>query len=145
LLSRVSDTDIYRPRELEARCALVTEAADWEAAGPLVAQTREHAERGGLLALPFHADRLEGCARAATGDPQGGLALLQRAAEGFASLDAAWQVAQTELALGEALAALDRDDATAVLGRAAAVFERLRVPRELDRARALLVPGLRSA
>ena len=56
-----------------------------------------------LLGLPFHADRLEGRARAATGDPEGALALLERAAAGFASLDAAWQVALTELALGEAL------------------------------------------
>ncbi|HEX4690239.1 MAG TPA: adenylate/guanylate cyclase domain-containing protein [Solirubrobacteraceae bacterium] len=139
LLDRLTDTDIYRPRELEARCVLVTEAADWDAAGALAAELREHAERGALLVLPFHADRLEGRARLAAGDPEDAVPLLERAAAGFASFDAAWQVAQTELALGEALAALERlDAAAAVLGRAAAVFERLRVARELAQARALL-------
>jgi class 3 adenylate cyclase len=146
LLDRLRERQIYLPRELEARCALVAEAEDWDAAAALAAQTRAHAERGALLALPFHGDRLEGRARAAYGDAEGARVLLERGVEGFASLDAAWQVALTELALGEALVALDRpDDAATVLGRAAAAFERLRVPRELGRARALLeaLPSVR--
>jgi hypothetical protein len=87
----------------------------------------------------LHADRLDARTRAAAGDAEAALDLLERAASGFARLAAAWEVAVTELALGEVLVTLDRnDDAARVLGHAAAEFERLRVPRELGEARALL-------
>ena len=92
---------------------------------------------------PLHADRLEGRALFAAGDPTCAVAPLERAAAGFASLGARWEVALTELSLGEALVALGRsDDAAQALERAAGEFARLRVPRELERARGLLA-GLR--
>ena len=57
----------------------------------------------------------------------------------FRALDATWEVALSELALGETLAVLGRDeDAADAVASSALVFERLRVPRELEQARALL-------
>ena len=108
---------------------------------PSIAEARRHAEAAQLLALPLHADRLEGRALLAAGDAEGALvpprARRRRASQ---TLGAAWEVALTELALGEAFAALGReDDAAQALSQGRReVFERLRVPRELERARALL-------
>jgi class 3 adenylate cyclase len=139
------DSGIYRRRQLEARCVLIAEERAWDEAGAVVAAAREHAAVARVEALPLHADRLEGRAALATGDAQAAVAALERAAAGFAGLSAAWEVAQTQLSLGEALVALGRDEeASAVVGRAAELFERLRVPRELERARALLGAPSRS-
>jgi ATP/maltotriose-dependent transcriptional regulator MalT len=139
-LDGLHDLGIYLARELEVRCTLIAEERAWDDADPVIARARRYAELGRLRALPLHADRLEGRARLAAGDAAGAVASLERAATGFARLDAAWEVALTELSLGEALAAVGRsEDAGAILIRAAETFERLRVPRELERARALLV------
>jgi hypothetical protein len=130
---------VYKPRELETRCTLIAEEGTWDEAPAVIADARRHAEAAQLLALPLHADRLEGRALLAAGDAEGALAPLERAASGFASLGAAWEVALTDLSRGEALAALGRDcDAAEALSQAAATFARLRVPREVDRTRALL-------
>jgi tetratricopeptide (TPR) repeat protein len=130
---------LYLGRELEARCTLIAEQGAWDEVGDVVAEARRHAQTAQLLALPLHADRLEGRALLAAGDADAALPLLERALEGFAALSAVWEVALTELSLGEALAASDRDEEAArVIARAAEVFERLRVPRELEEARALL-------
>jgi class 3 adenylate cyclase len=138
-LDALLDNGIYRGRELEARCILIAEERTWDEAGAVIAKARAHAEVARLQALPFHADRLEGRAALAAGDLAGAVASLERAGAGFAGLSAAWDVALCDLALGEALAAIGRrEDALAVLTRAAEVFERLRVPRELEQARALL-------
>jgi class 3 adenylate cyclase len=130
--------DVYRPRGLEVHCTLIAEEATWDEAPGVIADARALAEAGRLLALPLHADRLEGRARLAGGDAEGAVEPLERALAGFQDLSAGWAVALTELSLGEAYAELGRgDDAARVLAHAAAVFERLRVPRELERARAL--------
>jgi hypothetical protein len=127
------------PRELEARCTLVAEEATWHEAEELIARARQHAGAAKLVALFLHADRLEGRALVAAGDPVGAVSLLERASSGFESLGARWEVALTELSRGEALVALRRDDeAVQVLEGAAEEFARLRVPRELERARDLL-------
>ena len=77
------------------------------------------------------------------GDAAGAVDPLERAVSGFAALGARWEVALTELSLGEALAALDRDDAAArALGRAVEEFARLQVPRELERAQERLAAVL---
>ena len=133
------DHRLYHARALEARCSLVAEERAWAEVPELVAEARRHAEVGEIHALPRHADRLEARALMAGGDADGARALLERAVSGFRALDATWEVALSELALGEALAALDRlDDAADSVASAAVVFERLRVPRELEQARALL-------
>jgi tetratricopeptide (TPR) repeat protein len=146
LLDQLLEAGVYRVRELEARCTVLAEEGDWDRAATVVAQARRHSRLGGLLALPLHAQRLEGRALAAAGDAHGALGVLERAAAGFTHLGAAWEVAVTELSLGEVLVALDRnDDAARVLGRAGAEFERLRVPRELRMVQALLarLPSVR--
>jgi hypothetical protein len=90
-------------------------------------------------ALPLHADRLDGRAALAAGDAEAAVPLLERSSRGFVRLSAAWEAALSDLALGEALTAVGRgDDARSAVQRAAEVFERLRVPRELERARTLL-------
>ncbi len=133
------DHRLYHARALEAHCSLVAEERAWAEVPELVAEARRHAEVGEIHALPRHADRLEARALMAGGDADGARALLERAVSGFRALDATWEVALSELALGEALAALDRlDDAADSVASAAVVFERLRVPRELEQARALL-------
>jgi tetratricopeptide (TPR) repeat protein len=130
---------LYLGRELEARCTLIAEERAWDEVCDVVVEARRHAETAQLLALPLHADRLEGRALLAAGDADAALPLLERALGGFAGLSAAWEGALCELALGQALTAIGRsEDALAVLTRAAEVFERLRVPRELEEARALL-------
>ena len=134
--------DLYRPRGLEVHCTVIAEEAAWDEAGAVIAEARALAEAGRLLALPLHADRLEGRARLAGGDAEGAVESLERALAGFEELSAGWEAALTELSLGEAYAALGRgEDAARVFARAAAVFERLRVPRELERARALALPA----
>ena len=130
---------IYLARELEARCTLIAEEGAWSEAAAVIAAARAHAATAGLLALHAHADRLEGRELLAAGDAKGACASLERAASGFHDLFAAWEVALTELALGEALAALERGgDAARTVANAADVFARLGVPRELAQARELL-------
>jgi class 3 adenylate cyclase len=139
LLDRLLEGGLYRARELEARCTLVAEEGAWDEAASVVARARRHADVARLLALPFHADRLEGRALLASGDADAALGPLARAHSGFTGLEAAWEIALTELSLGEALTALGRDEDTAhTVARAAAQFARLGVPRELERARALI-------
>jgi class 3 adenylate cyclase/tetratricopeptide (TPR) repeat protein len=130
---------IYLARELEARCTLTAEEGAWSDAAALVARARAHAEVARLRALPVHADRLEGRAFLAAGNPEAARVCLERAVAGFHELGAEWERALTELTLGEALAALGREeDAALRLTSSAAVFERLRAVRELERVRELL-------
>jgi tetratricopeptide (TPR) repeat protein len=132
------DHDIYLPRALETRCTLIAEEGAWDDAAAVIDRARRLADVGRLLALPLHADRLEGRARLAGGDAEGAVTSLERALAGFEALSATWEVALTGLSLGQVYAALGRaGEAVQVLGRAAEVFERLRVPRELEQARAL--------
>ena len=135
LLAQLGDRDVFRPRRLEALCAVIAEQEAWDEAEGVIAAAREHAQRARLLVLPLHADRLEGRLLFAREDPAGAVDALTRAARGFASHDARWEVAQTELVLGEALLALGRtDEGGEALSRSAAVFEELGVVRELARA-----------
>ena len=142
LLALLSDgratVAVYRVRELEARAALIVEEGAWHEADDVIIAARRHAEEGKLIALPLHADRLEGHLLASRGEFTAARTSFERALAGFASLNARWEAAQTELALGGTLLELgERDAAAPLLERAAATFERLRVPRELERARAL--------
>jgi class 3 adenylate cyclase len=146
VLEQVRDDGASRGRQLEVLCALTAEEEAWDQADAVVAAARGHADTARLAALPLHADRLEGRARLASGDPDGAVERLERAAAGFAGLDARWEGALAELALAEALVAAGRDaEAAETAGRAAGEFERLRVPRELERARALRAAAPSSA
>ena len=104
-------------------------------------QTRAGTPRPpGCWRSPLHADRLEGRARLAAGDADGALVPLERARPGFARSAPRWEVALTELALrrGARRARPPRRRGRDTRAGAAAAFARLRVPRELERARALL-------
>ena len=137
-LGRLAGTDLFLDRDLETRCAMVAEEGSWHEADAVIEVARRHARVGSLLALPLHADRLQGRALLAAGEPERALEALERATAGFTRLGAAWEAALTRLAYGEALVARGRrDDAEEALARAAEVFERLGVPRELARAREL--------
>jgi hypothetical protein len=139
LLAPLRENALFADREIEARCTLIAEAESWDEAGAVVAEARRYAESAQVIAVRFHADRLEGRAALAAGDAESARISLERAAAGFSGIAAAWEAALSELALGEALTALGREgDAARTLEGAAAVFRRLAVPRELARAEALL-------
>jgi hypothetical protein len=105
---------------LEARCELTLVGRRWASASVLASEARGHAAFSGHLALPFQADRLEGAAAIATGDVARGRDLLRAADDGFASIDAAWDVAWTRLLA-------DGDDtALSAMGVTPAVLNRLR-------------------
>ncbi|HEY3613066.1 MAG TPA: hypothetical protein VGK92_05145, partial [Gaiellales bacterium] len=138
-LESLLDTNLFLGRELEQRCELVAAEGAWDEAPAVLAAARRHAAHGRLVALALHADRLDGRLQLASGEPRGALPPLERALAGFGALGAEWEGAVTGLALGETLAALGRDgEAEASLTVSSAVFERLRVPRELAAARTLL-------
>jgi tetratricopeptide (TPR) repeat protein len=141
LLSLLDDPlnhGVYRVRELEARAALIVEEAAWAEAEAVVARARHHVEEGLVIALAFHADRLEGQLLRHRGELEAARVLLARALDGFASLAAEWEAARTQLALAETLIELGpRHEAEPLLAQAEKTFARLRVPRELARVRAL--------
>ena len=141
LLSLLDDPRVhavYRVRELEARSVLIVEEGTWDEAASVVEAARRHAEEARAIGLAFHADRLEGHLLRERGDAAAARMSFSRALEGFASLNARWEVAQTQLALAETLLDLGSpDEARPLLAEAEETFARLRVPRELARARAL--------
>jgi class 3 adenylate cyclase/tetratricopeptide (TPR) repeat protein len=110
---------------LEALCE-VAAGDDGDEAAHIVKLARAEAAECGLLALPFHADRLEG---RVTSDRE----LLRRSADGFASLGAPWEEGWSRLLLAEVTG--DAEEARTAL----AVFERLGSVSEIERAQALLV------
>jgi class 3 adenylate cyclase len=122
---------------LAALCELAALRGSWDEAERLVAAAREEAEWGELLALPPHADRLEGRAAAAAGDVSAAVESLRRSADGFASVAARWDEARSRLLLADAVAGVDPARAERELAAALAVFERLGAVRELEQARSL--------
>jgi hypothetical protein len=121
---------------LEALSEIAIERADWDEAAGLVPVAREEAATGGALSLQYCADRLEGRTAAARGETASAAALLRRAADGFAGLEARWEEARSRLLLGEALAGEDARAAERELAAALPVFEELGSVRELGRTRA---------
>jgi class 3 adenylate cyclase/tetratricopeptide (TPR) repeat protein len=125
--------------KLEALCDLVAEEERWDEAPQVVQEAREHAAWAGLLALPCFADRLEGRAALASGDPEGAIRALERACDGFSRLEARWERACAELSLAEAQLVAGREpQARRRLESALVVFEGLSSQRELERSRGCL-------
>lgn len=130
---------MYRAAHLEAACEVITASQDWDRALDVTDSCRKEAADSGLLALTFFADRLEGARMAPIGDHKRAETLLRRSAEGFASLGAVWEQAQSSLLLAEALSRFGQHEgALSEAGRALPVFQRLRSVRELERTRQLL-------
>jgi class 3 adenylate cyclase/tetratricopeptide (TPR) repeat protein len=131
---RVHANDTY-----EARAELLAASGSWDKAPALLLEMREHAERAGTVALVPFADRLEGRASLASGDPTTAAGLLRRAADRFEELSARWERALTFVDLARSLAeAGKRDDARAALDDAMSTFTALRSVRDLERARDVL-------
>jgi tetratricopeptide (TPR) repeat protein len=125
---------------LDARCTLVAAERAWREVKEVLERARSHAEEAGLLALPLAADRLEGRAALAAGDLERAVELLGRARDGFASLEARWEAAVTELSLADALLQTGRrEEAANLLAASLAVFDELRSVRELAQTRELLM------
>ena len=131
---RIHANDTY-----EARAELVAASGSWDEAPDLVRTMRTHAEQAGTAALFPFADRLEGRASLAAGDPTNATRLLQRAADRFEELSAPWERALTLVDLARALAeAGKRDDARVALDDAMSTFTALGSVLDLDRARDVL-------
>jgi hypothetical protein len=110
----------------------------WDEAADLVAAARRAAAVGEQLALPLHADRLEGRAACARGDVTAGMVLLGRSADGFAALGARWEEAWSRLLLAGVVERADGE-----LAAAPSVFRNLGSVQEAARAETLLAvyPG----
>jgi class 3 adenylate cyclase len=122
----------------EAWGELLAEEGAWSEAPAIITAAREWAARGGLLALPAFADRLEGRMLVANGDPAAGVERLISARATLDHLEAAWERTRVELDLADALLKLDRRAAAVeVIDAALPVLERLSAPRELAQAREL--------
>lgn len=132
------DRTLYLGGHLEVMCEVVAEQRDWAFAPSVIALAREESERGGLLALPLFADRLEGRLAARNGDWVTARTLLQRSKEGFESLSAPWEAAWSSYLLAEALRHANDPAAKPVVEFAVDVFEKLGSVRELNAATGLL-------
>ena len=91
-----------RDLTLEGWADLIAAEGTWDEAPAIVAESREWADRTGLLFLPAVADRLEGQAALSAGESERAVALLTRARDTFATLEAPWERARTEVSLAEA-------------------------------------------
>ena len=129
----------WDPMRLEFGCDVVAELGHWDRAQEVIDRAQAALKGGGLMSLPAYIARLEGRSALAARDPEQAVSHLTKAREVFDELGARWERAWTDLFIGEALiAAGDRTGARSRLEEALAVFEELRTPRELDRARELL-------
>ena len=127
----------HLPLLRQVQAEFLAETQSWDLVPAFLADARRYASEAGLLALPFHLDRLEGRRALAEGE-RAAASLLERSRDGFASLSARWELARTDRLLAEALAGHGRaEEARAPLTRAAAVFEELGATDELKRARSL--------
>jgi class 3 adenylate cyclase len=108
-----------------AACMVTADERDWEAAPALIADARAEARRGGLEALAFAADYLEGRWLSETGDLVKGIARLRRAAKGFDDCGSRWEHTLARIAVARALirrgaldeAALEEETAATELRR----------------------------
>jgi class 3 adenylate cyclase/tetratricopeptide (TPR) repeat protein len=107
---------------LEAECEIAAEGEKWPDVGTLVERARAEAERGGLEALGHAADRLAGICALRDGDTEVAVRLLQRARDGYAELDAQWDLARVDLALGGVLLDSGRVERSHELLRPAIAF-----------------------
>jgi hypothetical protein len=128
----------HQPLLRQVRAEHLVAVQAWDRVPAFVEDTRAYASAAGIGVLAMHADRLEGRAALAAGDPVRAVDLLERASAGFGSLAARWERARTDASLAGALADAGRDDDARVRWRhASAMFEELRAGREIDRWRGL--------
>jgi len=125
--------------DLEAWADLIAGEGTWDEAPRIVAEAREYSARAGALLLPAVADRLDGQAALATGEPKRAVDLLEQARATFTHLETPWERARTELHLARALLAAGQPNESAAAAQAAlATFRELKAPNEIGEAEALL-------
>jgi class 3 adenylate cyclase len=118
---RIHANDVY-----EAEAELTAALGAWDEVPRRLDEMRGHASMAGTAALAAFADRLEGRAALASADAASAATFLQRSVETFASLDAHWERALSELELADALTISGlAKQAADVAARAAATFEAL--------------------
>jgi class 3 adenylate cyclase/tetratricopeptide (TPR) repeat protein len=128
---RVHACDVY-----EAEAERLALSGGWEAVPAFLAEVRAHAERAPAPSLVGFADRLEGRAALAGGDPTVAAELLGRARTTFTTLRTPWERALTEIDLARALSAsADRAVVEETIGAALETFEELGATRDVARAR----------
>jgi class 3 adenylate cyclase/tetratricopeptide (TPR) repeat protein len=121
----------------EARCEQVAEEHAWERVDEVVAYAAAATERSGSILATAYPARLQGRSALAAGDVATTVERFTTARDVFASCDAGWEAACTELALAEALADDDVDGAVAAVRRAAPSLTAAGAVRELSAARNL--------
>jgi class 3 adenylate cyclase/tetratricopeptide (TPR) repeat protein len=141
-ISRPHNWQIHAGDALEAEAERLAAAEEWGGAADLVAEMRSHAERADAPAVVAFADRLEGRAALAGGDAEGAQRSLERAADGFETIDASWERALTELDLARVASSAGNSEAARTwTARAAATFDALRDTEGAAAARALTGTG----
>lgn len=127
-----------RGEHLEAACEIAPLLDDRSRSEEVLEAARAEAEHGELEALHCFADRLEGRMAATKGDLGRAAGYLERSADGFVRLGAAWEEAWSRLLLAETNVELGLGVETETqLSRALTTFERLRSVQEIERARTL--------
>ena len=119
---------------LEARAQAVAAAGAWDEVPALLEQMRACAAASPWPALEAEIQRLHGRAALAAGDGVEAMTWLAAASAAYAELGCLWDQSVTDLEIAEA----GDPDAAARAVSAAQVFERLRTPTHLARARALI-------
>jgi len=129
---------VHAAEAYEASLEFAAASEAWDEVPALVAEARVYANEAGALVVPLFADRLEGRATLASGDPHRALTLLGSAAAAFHEHRAPWEAATTRIDLARASVDAGRpDDARAALDAADAVFARLRAVKDAGRVREL--------
>jgi hypothetical protein len=124
---------VHAPEAFEAWAELAAARAMWDEVPDLLARMRVHAELAPAPSLVPSADRLDGRAALAAGERARGLTSLAAASAAYGALGCVWERAVTDLEIAEA----EAPDAAERARAAADVFERLRTPGFLARARAV--------
>ncbi|HET9497272.1 MAG TPA: adenylate/guanylate cyclase domain-containing protein [Candidatus Limnocylindria bacterium] len=123
----------------EAWADLIAAEGTWDEAAHVIQLARDWAEETGLRFLPAIADRLEGQAALAGGDPESAMASLERSRVSLVELEAAWDRARTELPLARALRAVGRGREAVEVARAAlTTFQSLGAVVEIAEAESVL-------
>ena len=135
-MERPSNWSIHAGDAYEAESELLAASGTWDAAPDLASMMRAYSASAGTEIVPAFADRLEGRAGLAAGDPERAVELFTRAISLFDRLVAVWERALTEADLARALDGCGRrDDAEDARARAITTFEELKAVNDVAAAR----------
>lgn len=125
---------------LEAYLDLLAATKQWDELDDMADLAFAEAERAGLRALPFFAERALGARAADQRDLDAARTSMRTSIDGFDGLGARWEGAHTRLAWGEALLGAGQEgEAYAELDKAYSTMQELGAETDADRARQALV------